>query len=152
MRYNDLVPELSVLDFDRSINFYTQLLPFKVEYSRPEKGFAFLAFGGSQIMLEQLSNTNAASELEFREGHWRTADLEYPLGRGISLSVRVEKLDEIVRLLTDANYPIKVSPREAWYRRENILVGELQLLVLDPDGYLLRFQQSLGEKSVTQQT
>jgi len=42
-----------------------------------------------------------------------------------------------------------MEPKEAWYRRGDVLVGERQILVMDPDGYLLRFQQSLGVKTIT---
>jgi len=37
-----------------------------------------------------------------------------------------------------------VEPHERWYRRDNTAVGQRQFLVMDPDGYLLRFAQSLG--------
>lgn len=36
---------------------------------------------------------------------------------------------------------------EKCYRRDNVLLGVRQFIVLDPDGYLLRFSESLSEKS-----
>jgi len=142
--YNDLVPEIGVLDFRRSIWFYTEVLPFEIEYDRPENGFAFLSFRGTQLMIEQLSGTALGTDQDFRDGNWRTGTLEYPFGRGINLSINVDSLDPIMRSLADANLPLRMGPKDAWYRREDFLVGERQILVMDPDGYLLRFQQFLG--------
>lgn len=144
--YNNLIPEIGISNYDKTLKFYTVVLPFTIEYSRPENGFAFLSLGGSQLMIEQISATSAATDQEFRAGHWRTAILEYPFGRGMSFSINVDSLDDIVTRLSNVQYPLKMEPREAWYRRGQILVGERQILVMDPDGYLLRFQQSLGVK------
>ncbi|MBI1814797.1 MAG: VOC family protein [Deltaproteobacteria bacterium] len=146
MTYNDLIPELGVLDIEASLRFYTQTLPFKIEYQRQDVGFAFLSLGNSQLMLEQVSATDAATDEELRAGAWRTGALEYPLGRGMNLEIRVESLDQILLALANANYPLKMQPREAWYRRETILIGQRQILVMDPDGYLLRFHEVLGER------
>ena len=38
------------------------------------------------------------------------------------------------------------DPAEHWYRQGQILLGRREFLVMDPDGYLLRFAQSLGER------
>jgi lactoylglutathione lyase len=146
MKYNDLIPELGVLDIEKSLRFYTATLPFKIEYQRQDVGFAFLSLGNSQLMLEQVSATDAATDEEIRAGAWRTGALEYPLGRGMNLEIRVESLDQILRALANANYPLKMQPREVWYRREAILTGQRQILVMDPDGYLLRFHEILGER------
>ena len=35
---------------------------------------------------------------------------------------------------------------EKWYRRDGFEVGNRQILVQDPDGYLLRFTEDLGER------
>ena len=39
-------------------------------------------------------------------------------------------------------------PEENWYRRENELLGNKEFLIVDPDGYLLRFSQDIGFKSL----
>ena len=62
-----------VTDINRTKAFYIDLLGFKLEYERPENKFMFLSFEGSQFMFEEI-HTNG----------WNTADLEYPLGRGIN--------------------------------------------------------------------
>jgi catechol 2,3-dioxygenase-like lactoylglutathione lyase family enzyme len=146
--YNDLIPEFGVSNFKQSIRFYTEILPFKIEYDRPEKGFAFLSLRGSQLMIEQLAGTTEATAQELRDGNWRTGTLEFPFGRGASLSINVDSLDLILKNLSDAKHPLKMEPKEAWYRRGEVLVGERQILVMDPDGYLLRFQESLGVKAI----
>ena len=35
---------------------------------------------------------------------------------------------------------------ENWYRQDDKLLGNKEFLVQDPDGYLIRFSQDLGEK------
>jgi len=142
--FSDMIPELCVTNYSRTLHFYTKILPFKVEYSRPEKHFAFLTLGGSQLMIEQVASTAMATDEEFRDGEWRTGNLEYPLGRGINLSIQVDDIEGIFERLSRADYPLRMQPRDAWYRKDRVIVGERQILVMDPDGYLLRFQQCLG--------
>jgi len=36
MKFNKLIPELSVSDFKKSIDFYTKIIGFKMEYQRGE--------------------------------------------------------------------------------------------------------------------
>jgi len=46
------------------------------------------------------------------------------------------------------NYPIKMMPKENWYRKDDMLLGNKEMLVMDPDGYLLRFSQDIGTRPV----
>ena len=39
---------------------------------------------------------------------------------------------------------------EQWYRINTIEEGVKELLIQDPDGYLLRFQQYLGEREISE--
>ena len=76
MDFNCLIPELRVFNLEKSIQFYTQILGFKIEYSRSD--FAMLVLGKCQIMLQQLT-------LPSQIGSWNvTDDMTYPLGRGIN--------------------------------------------------------------------
>ena len=150
--YNTLIPKMGVSSYEKALKFYTETLQFKIEYSRPEKGLAFLSLGASQLMIEQLDATTPATDQEFRAGQWRTGALEYPYGRGISLSLEVEDVDILVKRLQDASYALKVEPKNAWYRRDDCLLGQRQILVMDPDGYLLRFRHSLGTKPIIAST
>lgn len=54
MSTNALVPELSVCSISNSLRFYAETLGFHILYQRPEDGFAFIAIGGAQIMLDQI--------------------------------------------------------------------------------------------------
>jgi catechol 2,3-dioxygenase-like lactoylglutathione lyase family enzyme len=134
MRFNPLIPELSVSHFETSLSFYTQVLGFRIDFERPEHQFAFLSYQGSQLMIEQENPT------------WQTGRLEYPYGRGINLAMLVEDIDVLLQSLREQGYPLLVEPEERWYRQHQVFLGRREFLVMDPDGYLLRFAQPLGEK------
>ncbi len=137
MKWSALVPELTVLDIEKSLAFYTDLLGFEVVYSRPETRFAYLGLGEAQLMLDQHAEG---------AGWGETGRLEPPLGRGINLQIEVERLDPILERLAAANHPLFVRPEENWYRQDDALHGNREFLVQDPDGYLLRFSEYLGTK------
>jgi len=137
MKFNKLIPELSVSDFDKSLEFYTKILGFKIEYQREESKFAFLSFQGSQIMIEEVNE------------NWNTGKLKYPFGRGVNFSIDVDDVDKIVKKLQKHGYPIKMIPKENWYRKDDIALGDKEMLVMDPDGYLLRFSQNIRSRPVT---
>ncbi len=132
MNFNPLVPELSAADLERSLWFYVNILGFQIDYQRPERKFAFLSYQGIQIMVEQLNRV------------WKTAPLEYPFGRGINMQMMVEDIGVLIASLKLHNYPLMVEAEDHWYRKDNELIGQKEFLVLDPDGYVLRFSQPLG--------
>jgi catechol 2,3-dioxygenase-like lactoylglutathione lyase family enzyme len=134
MNFHPLIPELSASHFEQSLSFYTEVLTFRVEFQRPEHRFAFLSLQGCQLMITQ---ENAL---------WRTGTLEYPYGRGIHLAMQVDPLDSLLHSLQEHHYPLFAEPAEQWYRQEHLLLGRREFLVMDLDGYLLRFAQSLGER------
>ena len=45
------------------------------------------------------------------------------------------------------NYTIAFDIEENWYRQDSKILGNREFLIQDPDGYLLRFMQDLGEKA-----
>jgi len=135
MKLNTLIPELTVLNIDVSLNFYTKILGFKIEYFREEDKFAFISLNGAQMMLEEYNN-----EL------WSTGSLEYPFGRGINFSIEVPDINPILENLKNNNINLKLDVEEKWYRKGTKLLGEKHFLVMDTDGYLLRFLEDLGEK------
>ena len=137
LKLNSLVPELIVSDLTRSLAFYCDILGFKIEYERPEDHFAFLSFGGSQLMLEQDWHS---------ESPWRVGPLEPPYGRGINLSIACPGASALVSALEAAGYPLRNPVEERWYRSGESLFGQRNFLVLDPDGYLLRFAEDIGSK------
>lgn len=135
MKLNSLIPELTVSNIESSLNFYEKILGFKIEYFRGEDKFAFISLNGAQMMLE-----------EYNDELWSTGSLEYPFGRGINFSIEVPEINPILENLKNNNINLKLDVEEKWYRKDSKLLGEKHFLVMDPDGYLLRFLESLGEK------
>lgn len=136
MRFNKLVPELSVSNFEKSLEFYKKILGFKVEYQREKSKFAYLSFQGSQIMIEEVND------------NWKTGDLEYPFGRGINFQIEVKDIEPIVRSLKKNKCNLFRNSKDNWYRKANKLLGCREFLMQDPDGYLLRFSQNIGTKDI----
>lgn len=139
MYYNKIIPELDVTSIKKSLEFYHKILGFKIEYQREEDKFAFVSLGTIQFMLQEL-------DLEYNK--WNTGKLEYPFGRGINFQLEVENVDDIYMNIKKNNYDIMVEMEENWYRKDNELLGNKEFLVMDPDGYLLRFSQDLGKKKI----
>lgn len=136
-----LVPEFLVTDTLKSIEFWCGLCGFEIDYQRPEEGFAYVSLGAAHIMLEQRGIGR----------NWVTGQLEPPFGRGINFQVSVPDLDPILAALHDANYPLFMPPETKWYRIGDVTeAGVRQFLVTDPDGYLIRFQTSLGHRPAAQ--
>jgi len=75
-----------------------------------------------------------------------TGKLEYPLGRGLNFLIHIKELEELYQSLLDNKYPIKFPMEERWYQVENKLVGVKQFIILDPDGFSLRFDKCIGQK------
>ncbi|MFA6065535.1 MAG: VOC family protein [archaeon] len=131
MKFNKLIPELSVFNLEKSLDFYVNTLGFKLEYEREENKFVFLSFEGSQIMLEE------------GNGCWQTGKMEKPLGRGINFQFETTSLDVLLKKLEKKNYPLYVKPQVNKYRVKNKIFVCKEFLVCDPDGYLLRFAQDI---------
>lgn len=132
MKFNALVPEFYVLDLQKSLDFYINILGFKIEYQRLPN-FVFLSYLESQLML-QVEDDNEA---------WHNGKLEYPFGRGINFQIKTHAVQQIITRLNSINYPLKRGLQESWYQVENSSYGYLEFLVMDPDEYLLRFSQPL---------
>ena len=112
-------------------------LGFKVVYQRPEDGFAYLDLSGAQVMLEQI---------DLSAGQWLTAPLAKPFGRGINLQIDVEAVAPIIQKLEQAGFTLYLECKDTWYRAEHLEVGQREFIVQDPDGYLVRLVQRLGER------
>jgi catechol 2,3-dioxygenase-like lactoylglutathione lyase family enzyme len=131
-----LVPELLVEELTASLRFWCGLCGFAVAYARPEDGFAYLQReGGAQVMLEEAGLPGR---------RWVTAPLERPYGRGLNFQVAIANCAPVLAALVAAGWPLYLEPEEKWYRVGAQEAGVRQFLVQDPDGYLIRFQQSLG--------
>lgn len=140
MQFNSLLPEFYVSDFKKTLHFYKDVLEFQVEYTRENPEFAFLSFENSQIMIQQL-DPNEKDE-------YKVGEFEYPLGRGINFQIDTKDVEKLVNSLKENNYPLLLDLKDSWYRDNDVLHGCRQILVQDPDGYLLRFSQGIGTKKV----
>lgn len=134
-----LVPEFLVKDLQESLCFWRDLIGFVVVYDRLEQGFAYLDRNGVQIMLEQFDPGSGA---------WLTGSLERPLGRGINFQIDITSIQPVLDRLTKAGWPLFVAPEEARYRNGDVERGQRQFLVMDPDGYLLRFIEFIGVRDI----
>lgn len=135
---NALVPELSVTSLTQSLAFYSGVLGFEVVYQRPEEGFAYLSCGMAELMLDQIGMGR-----DFDTGLVAPAR---PFGRGINLQIRVDSIAPFLAALGASAIPLHLAPEDRWYRQDDHEVGNRQFIVADPDGYLLRFYQSLGQR------
>jgi catechol 2,3-dioxygenase-like lactoylglutathione lyase family enzyme len=133
-----LVPELDVADLRISLRFYTEALGFECLFERPEERFAYLVCGPVHLMLQHADGPGR---------RFRTAPLEHPYGRGINLQIEVPDVDPLHAQAVKAGASIYLPLEERWYRQDDEEAGNRQFVVIDPDGYLLRFFGVLGRRS-----
>ena len=133
---NQLIPELSVTQLEKSLEFYVDIIGFNIVYQRNEEGFAFLELGKAQLMLDEIGKGRT----------WETGELHYPLGRGINFQITVENVDALAIKLKQHQINLFLEIEEKWYKKNNLDIGNKQFLVMDPDGYLLRFNEDLGAR------
>ncbi|EOD77775.1 glyoxalase family protein [Grimontia indica] len=132
-----MVPELSVSDFAKSLHFYCEILGFKVRSQRKNPDFVYLELELVQIMLEQI-----------HDKAWVTGELSAPLGRGVNFQIELSDISPVYERIQAANIKLFREQKETWYEVDESLSGQREFLVQDPDGYLLRFSQYLGEKEI----
>ena len=134
-------------DLDTSLGFYVGVVGFAVVFERRAERFAYLDLEGASVMLQEAAGPGR---------RFRTALLERPFGRGINLQVAVADVDALHDRLVAAGVDPLVPLEERWYevdvlhpapgwpRQGSTRVGNRQLVVADPDGYLWRFFTDLG--------
>ena len=127
MDFNKMIPELSVFDIEQTKSFYNDL-GFKIEYERPEEKFVFMSFQDSQFMFEQLHDDG-----------WNIGELVYPLGRGINFSIAVDDIEELYKLVNNLNIELYRELTRNIYQVNGIEEMQIEFLIQDPNGYLLRF-------------
>jgi catechol 2,3-dioxygenase-like lactoylglutathione lyase family enzyme len=144
-----LVPELDVHDLARSVRFYVSVLEFRVLFERPVERFAYLERQGTELMIQEAAGPGR---------RFRTAPLDPPYGRGVNFQLRVADVDALQARAIDASADIVVPMEERWYRVDvtqpggrwrkvgTVEVGNRQFVLADPDGYLWRPFQDLGER------
>lgn len=129
-----LIPELVVADIGRALDFYRRI-GFAVLYDRPDERFAMLDLDGARLMIEQPTGRSFVN-----------GPLEAPYGRGMNLQIRVPALDPILDRLRGIGHPLFLEPETRWYRMGAVEGGNRQCVVADPDGYLLRLFEDLGQR------
>ena len=102
--WRKLVPELSVSDFEQSVQFYTEILGFEVLFSRDL--FVYLELEEVQFMLQQ---TNIDG--------WQTGGLEPPFGRGINFQIELDDIGPLYQRLKKVNHPFFQDIKDSWYKR-----------------------------------
>lgn len=132
-----LIPEFKVMDFKKSLDFYTNFAQFTVEYDRPEQSFAMLNKDGAYLMIEAPTPGSRTFD---------AVEAIYPFGRGMHLQIRVDNVQALYDNFKSHNHPLFLEMEERWYRKGDVEVGNKQFIVQDPDGYLLRFYEDLGER------
>ena len=130
-----LVPELHVNDLARSLAFWRDLCGFEVVFDRPEEKFVFFEREGAQLMLCQ------------RHGRYETGAMDHPLGQGAMFQIYLDDIAALVARFEAARWKLYEAPSERWYRAGSHANGLRQVMVQDPDGYLIMFAQSLGSRS-----
>ena len=126
MKFNSLIPELSVTNIEKSKAFY-QDIGFKIMYERIEDKFCFLELEGNQIMIQEENDT------------WNVGLMEYPFGRGINISMSVNDVEKLYNNIKNSNIKIFKELEVHKYRVDNKVYNDLEFLIQDLDGYLLRF-------------
>lgn len=133
--WNPLVPELTVTCVENSLKFYLAA-GFEVRFKRTSPDFAYIESGGAQLMLEQDNPKN-----------WKTAELSKPYGRGVNFQIEVPSAHAVLDSLNKAGIPLFQEIEESWYEISAVTEeGQIEFLVKDPDGYLLRFVEPLGSR------
>lgn len=133
--WNPMVPELIVSQFDESLDFYTSLLGFELRHQRPLPRVAYLDQQGAQLLLS-----------ERHPDSWLSGPLQRPYGRGINLKIELADIDPLYLRLKAVNYPLFAELEEHWFDCGQAVLGSREFVLLDPDGYLLRFSQFLGQR------
>ena len=135
--WNALVPELTVTNVEASLAFYAAA-GFQVRYRRATPAFAYIELGQAQLMLEQN-----------HPGNWNTGELHHPYGRGINFQIEVVSVQAIIERLQRLGLALFREPKEIWYETSTTSEeGQIEFLVQDPDGYLVRFVEVLGTRGV----
>lgn len=138
---NSLVPELWCSDFEASMAFYTTVVGFEVAQQRGNDAHAYLSLHGAQIML-------AHWQLDGSWEPWHPEPMARPYGRGVNFQLMVPDIDGLyVAVLSRGTRPFRtIYDADIW--KTDCIDTRRQFMILDPDGYVLRFAQSLRTRPV----
>ena len=125
-----LVPELTVSDFDKSLFFYQEVLNFSLKYKRKNPSFAYLYYEKMDLMIEEMHGQG-----------WYVGELSYPYGRGINLQMSVSDVFNLWEHVQRFQVKIFQNLQKVSYDIGKKKLTQIEFLIQDPDGYLLRFCQ-----------
>ena len=128
IKFNSLIPELSVSNIENSKKFYENI-GFKVIYERKEDKFCFIQLEENQIMIEEIN------------GNWNVGELTYPYGNGINISMSVKDVQKLYNALKNKNIKFFIDLKISEYKVNDKVYQDKEFLIQDPDGYLLRFNE-----------
>lgn len=137
--WSTLVPELVVFDFDASLRFYRDIIGFTVRYRREAPRFAYLELDAAELMLHEYHRSPIYGDLERGQ-----------VGRGFHLQIEVDSIGPLLARCAAYGVELRRPPSDAWYRGDGVEYGNREFFVADPDGFLLRFFEDLGERPVTE--
>ena len=132
IKFNALIPEISVKNIEKSKEFYISILGFKLEYEIVLDKFIFLSFGEAQLMIEEIN------------GYWSVGEISYPFGNGVNFQIYTENIDDIYKVCKEKNLIFFRELMINEYKVNNQIVTEKEFLIQDPDGYLIRFQKTIS--------
>lgn len=126
MKFNSLIPELTVTNIEKSKEFY-QNIGFEIMYERKENKFCFLQLEDNQIMIEEQND------------NWNVGEMEYPFGRGINISMSISDVEKLYEELKNKSIKMFLDLEIHEYKVNDEIYKDKEFLIQDPDGYLLRF-------------
>lgn len=135
MEWNKLVPELVVANFAISKRFYVEVFGFRLRFERPENRFGYFDLDGAQVML-----------LEAPRGDIYRLGRPGPVGKGLHFQVEVPALAPLLDRLSVAAIKLEAPVVDSWYRCNDVEYGQREFFVNDPDEYLFRFCEYIGER------
>ena len=140
---NSLVPELWCSDFEKSLGFYTRKLGFEIAQQRGDDPHAYLSCQGSQIML-------AWWEFDGSWEPWYPKPMEKPFGRGINFQFMVEGINDLHERVVESGIKPFMELHTATIWKTDRMDERAQFMVLDPDGYILRFSETVSHRPIEQ--
>ncbi len=125
-----ITARLACSAFARSLRFYTDVLGFATMRYEPE------------LRRAELERDGVSIEIAEYEGEG-LAPLDYPFGRGVTLVIWTQDADAVSSGVEAYGARLHRPMSETWREEDGEKVGNLSFEVVDPDGYILRFCQSL---------
>lgn len=136
MEWNPLVPELVVNNYAASKKFYMEVFGFSLLFERLEDNFGYFDINGAQVMLLQTPGAGLYQ-----------VDRPGPNGKGLHFQVELASIAELLARLQAASIALASPITQEWYRAAEIEHGQREFFVADPDGYLYRFFEYIGERA-----